>query len=172
MESTSGQGCVNDVQSQEAPTTLACVAAALSEALAALRDAFGRPLDRYEIFAAMRDLAGSRNWDAMPVAQSVGAERLMWTGPDVPAGSVKHLLVTPLGQCYIEGELPTDPVRAMEYVAIRRRYLHAHPQGDPPPAGALEALRSQAAYEALTNRIAEGLAELIPPADDDGQTRH
>ena len=158
------------MKSQDAPITLASVAAALSAALATMRQSLGRPLDRYEIFATMRVFAGTHVWDAMPVAESVGAERLMWAG--AASGAATYLLVTPEGQCYIEGETPTDPVRAVEYLDIRRRFLAAHPPANPPLPGSPEGLQAQAAYEALTDRIAEGLSGLMPADNVCGPTMH
>lgn len=162
----------NDMMSQEATPPCASVAAALSTALATMRETLGRPLDRYEIFAAMRDLVGMRNWDSMPVAESVGAVRLMWTEADVAARATKYLLVTPEGRCYVEGVTPADPSQAAEYLAIRRRFLDAHPPVEPPLLGSPEALQAQAAYEALTDRIAEGPAGLIPAVNDHEPTMH
>lgn len=152
--------------------TLASIAAALSEALTALHQSLGRSLDRYEIFATMRDLAGTQAWDAMPISESVGAERLIWADPAGAAGAAQYLLVTPQGRCYVEGQTPADPIHAAEYLEIRRRFLAAHPPVDPPPPGSPEALQAQAAYDALTDRIAEGLANLTPAGDDATTTVH
>lgn len=143
---------------QEGPPSLATVAAALAKALATMRETLGRPLGRYEIFAAMRGLVGSCHWDAMPVDERVGAERLIWTGSE---GTARYLLVTPEGRCYVEGVMPADPSLAVEYLAIRRRFLDAHPVAETPVPGSPDALQARDDYEALTDCIAEDLAGMM-----------
>lgn len=148
------------------------VVSALSQSLASLRKEAGRPLTSHEIFAAMNDIAGALYWDAMPVAESVGAVRLLWTGPGDQCESARYLLVTFDGQCFVEGTLPTEPSAAAEYLMIRRRYLSAHPVADAPIPGSPEAVRQQVDYDAMIDRVAEGFASLVPLDDDVPPTLH
>lgn len=139
------------------PDEVADVAAALTAALSDERSRHGRGLDRYEVFAVMRTIAGTASWDAMPVPDGLGALRLLWRGPTVPAEECRYLLVTDEGRCYVEGVVPADPAHAAEYLAIRRRFLAALPPAEAPLFGSLEALAAQAEYEALVDRIADGV---------------
>lgn len=160
-----------DTSSSRHPS-LPHVVLALSHSLALLRRDVGRPLTSHEIFAAMTEIASPRYWDAMPVAESVGAERLLWTGVGDQCEAVNYLLVTYDGLCFVEGDLPNDPVSAAEYLMIRRRYLSAHPVADAPIPGSPEAMRQQVDYDAMTDRVAEGLASLVPLDEDHPPTLH
>lgn len=102
----------------------------------------------------------------MPVADSVGAARLMWRGPDVPSDQTRHLLVTWDGNCYVEGTVPADPLKAADYLAVRRRYLLSQTQAVAPTGW------TQDRYEALIDGVAGALAGIIPVPDETEPTKH
>lgn len=137
------------------PDEIEAVAEALSRLLGAELKRSPRLLSPEVIFDAMRSLAGLRCWDAMPVADSVGAARLMWRGPDVPSAQTRFLLVTWEGNCYVEGRVPADALKAADYLAVRRRYLISRHRTDVP------AYWTQDDYEALIDGVAESLADLV-----------
>lgn len=148
------------------------VAAALTESLTRMRQDTGRPLSCYDIYAAMREIAGAHLWDAMPVSDSVGVVRLMWMGGADQAEGTRYLLVTFDGQCFVEGVVPTGPREAADYLMIRRRYLAAHPDVDVPLPGSLEAMRAHDDYEAMTDSVASAIASLVPLEDEGSPTLH
>lgn len=147
------------------PDEIEAVAEALSRLLGAELKRSPRLLSPLEIFDAMRSIAGVRCWDAMPIADSVGAVRLMWRGPNIPSAQTRYLLVTWEGNCYVEGRVPGDPLKATDYLAVRRRYLISRHQSDGP------AYWTQDGYEALIDGISGSLADLVPSPETE-PTKH
>lgn len=148
------------------PDEVEAVAEALSRLLDAELKVMPRRLAPQAIFDAMRSIAGAHFWDSMPVAESIGAARLMWRGPDVPSGQTRYLLVTWDGNCYVEGRVPSDPLKAADYLAVRRRYLLSKADADAPTGW------TQADYEALIDDIAGALADIVPVPDETEPTKH
>ncbi|MCW2240765.1 hypothetical protein [Azospirillum canadense] len=154
------------------PDEAATISAELGTALGQVRGDLGRPLTQDETFAAMAGIAGTRCWDAMPVCASVGVVRLMWRGAGVASSDARYLLVTPDGHCFVEGHVPSDRVSAAEYLAIRQRFLIAHPPVDRPLPGSPEAVAAKEAYQALVDRVADAIAKLTAEAGGDTTTIH
>lgn len=148
------------------PDEIEAVAEALSRLLDGELKVMPRRLAPQAIFDAMRSIAGSCCWDSMPVAESIGAVRLMWRGPDVPFGQTRYLLVTWDGNCYVEGRVPSDPLKAADYLAVRRRYLLSKADAGAPTGW------TQGDYEALIDGIAGALADIVAVPDETEPTKH